>query len=151
MRGLSSMADCARILNQIVRMSSSPQCPDDFLPLYILAAKSCLTSAHSLEHRVGRVLCFFSSRRYWDSPTPYPLSRRRLWSPPSLVRGGGEPSATALLWVCGNLEGRENENGQWTRPHTLQSPETESLHSRSWIVKTSFNHIQSFEQNITVI
>jgi hypothetical protein len=82
MRGLSSMADCARVLNQIVRMSSSPQCPADFLPLYILAAKSC--SGHSLEHRVGRVLCFFSRRRYWDSPTPYPLSRRRLWPPPPL-------------------------------------------------------------------
>ncbi len=31
--------------------------------------------------------------------------------------------------------------------YTLQSPETESLHSRSWIVKSSFNHIQSFDQN----
>jgi hypothetical protein len=25
-----------------------------------------------LAHRVGRVLCFFSSRRNWDSPTPHP-------------------------------------------------------------------------------
>jgi hypothetical protein len=27
------------------------------------------------EHRVGRVLSFFSSRRNWDSPTPSPANR----------------------------------------------------------------------------
>jgi hypothetical protein len=40
-------------------------------------------------HRVGRVLCFFSSRRYWDSPNPSPAGE---CAPPPLVPGGGAHS-----------------------------------------------------------
>ncbi len=40
-------------------------------------------------HRVDRVLSFFSSRRNWDSPTP---STSGECDPPPLVRGGGTHS-----------------------------------------------------------
>jgi hypothetical protein len=42
-----------------------------------------------LDHRVGRVLRFFSSRRNWDSPNPSPEGE---CAPTSLVRGGGAHS-----------------------------------------------------------
>jgi hypothetical protein len=34
------------------------------------------------QHRVGRVLSFFSSRRNWDSPIPHPQARRVCPPPP---------------------------------------------------------------------
>ncbi len=40
------------------------------------------------EHRVGRVLSFFSSRRIWDSPTPSPVGK----CAPPFGSGGGAQS-----------------------------------------------------------
>jgi hypothetical protein len=40
---------------------------------------------HRVDHRVGRVLSFFSSRQKWDSPTPHPQES----VPPPLWLGGG--------------------------------------------------------------
>ncbi len=42
-----------------------------------------------MEHRVGRVLSFFSSRRNWDSPNPSPAGE---CDPPPLIPGGGAHS-----------------------------------------------------------
>jgi hypothetical protein len=61
-----------------------------------------------INHRVGRVQSFFSSRRNWDSPNPSPLTRRRV-CPPSWFpgeghageRGGGRvpiPTRGPTLW-----------------------------------------------------
>jgi hypothetical protein len=43
-------------------------------------------------HRVGRVLSFFSSRRNWDSPTPYPQAS--VPTPPFGWGAGGAHSLT---------------------------------------------------------
>jgi hypothetical protein len=40
--------------------------------------------AYGVDHRVGRVLSFFSSRRNWDSPTPHPQA----FVPPPFGSGG---------------------------------------------------------------
>jgi hypothetical protein len=42
-----------------------------------------------LEHRAGRVLSFFSSRRNWDCPNPSPAGE---FARPPLVPGGGAQS-----------------------------------------------------------
>jgi hypothetical protein len=54
------------------------------------------------EHRVGRVLSLFSSRRNWDPPTPSPANR---W-------GGGGPSSdegtyTVVLYIYARKHGQE--------------------------------------------
>ncbi len=58
-------------------------------------------------HRVGRVLSFFSSRRYWDSPKP--LTRRRVC--PSTFGSGGRGT---LAGEWGGWESPNSNEGNYT-------------------------------------
>ncbi len=51
-------------------------------------------------HRVGRVLGFFSSRPNWDSPTPSPTGEG---VPPFLVGGGGVIHTRLREWGWGEV------------------------------------------------
>ncbi len=65
----------------------------DFFPFYIQHCFICrppLDSTVTQDHRVGRVLSFFSSRWNWDSPTP-PL-QASVPSPSPRFWGGGTHS-----------------------------------------------------------
>ncbi len=44
----------------------------------------------AFQHRVDRVLSFFSSRRNWDSPNPSPAGE---CAPHPLIQGGAHPLA----------------------------------------------------------
>jgi hypothetical protein len=54
-----------------------------------------------LDHRVGRVLRFFSSRRDWDSPNPSPAGE---CAPPPLVRGEGHTRLQERGWESSNSD-----------------------------------------------
>ncbi len=56
---------------------------------------------HCCNHRVGRVLSFFSSRRNWDPPPPHP---RASVAPPPLVPGGGEARLRERGWESPNSD-----------------------------------------------
>ncbi len=55
------------------------------LLFYFMVMFIVLYSSITVIHRVGRVLSFFSSRWYWDSPNPSPAGE---CAPPPLVPGG---------------------------------------------------------------
>jgi hypothetical protein len=54
-----------------------------------------------LDHRVGRVLSFFSSRRNWNSPTPLAAGE---CAPQPLVRGGGHTRLRERGWGSHNSD-----------------------------------------------
>ncbi len=58
-----------------------------------------------LEHRAGRVLSFFSSRRNWDSPNPSPAGE---CAPLPLVPGGGH-----TLWRERGWESPNSDEGTY--------------------------------------
>ncbi len=54
-----------------------------------------------LDHRVGRVLGFFSSRRNWDSPSPSPAGECA--PPPPVLRGGAHSLARESQFRRGGI------------------------------------------------
>ncbi len=65
-------------------------------------------------HRVDRVLGFFSSRRYWDSPPPSPQASV---PPPFWFQGEGHTRLRERVWgrglQCFNLNGNQTENDRY--------------------------------------
>jgi hypothetical protein len=64
--------------------------------MYIQAVRVII---EAVQHRVDRVISFFSSRQIWDSPHPSPAGE---CAPHPLVRGGGHTRLRERGWGSRN-------------------------------------------------
>ena len=78
---------------------------------------------YAQRHRVGRVLCFFSSRRKWDSPNPSPA---------------GECAPSPRFWGEGYTRWRERG---WKSPNSDEGTFTVVLFIYTYFVPRDLNEI----------
>jgi hypothetical protein len=71
------------------------QHPIGLVPQSLAGHLHILLLLDTLQHRVGRELSFFSSRRNWDSPNPSPAGE---YAPPPWFRGEGHTSWRESGW-----------------------------------------------------